>query len=248
MLYDYKHTGTYMTGVRRCNSSHLSHSEGNRDLEGSSLKAVLKYLFQTLFVAWNSASAPGSWSTAKNYKHEWNLVQNQIIYVHTVPSLWASLRICLSSKILPGSERISFSGFHGRKGCMGSTYPSWAAWPTSVTLGLTCCCGFGVETMEVLKQATGGQELWEDCMRRCLLAKHVAGRQYVWVVITGFYKCFKNTSAWPAHKHHAFLSNLVVSASTLLVLHQPLYLRATKICKPCLTFQECWTNTGSLQK
>lgn len=59
-----------MTSARRRNSSHLPHSEGKRDLEGSSLKAALKDLFQTLFVAWNSASAHGSWSTAKHYKHK----------------------------------------------------------------------------------------------------------------------------------------------------------------------------------
>lgn len=53
-----------------CSSSHLSHSEGKRDLEGSSLKAALKDLFPALSVAWSSASALGSWSTTKNYKHE----------------------------------------------------------------------------------------------------------------------------------------------------------------------------------
>lgn len=59
-----------MTSARRRNPSHLSHSKGNKDLEGSSLKAALKDLFQTVPVAWNSASTPRSWSTAKNYKHK----------------------------------------------------------------------------------------------------------------------------------------------------------------------------------
>lgn len=40
---------------------------------------------------------------------------------------------------------------------MGSTHPPWAGWPTSVTLELTHCWGFGVETPEVVNQATGGQ-------------------------------------------------------------------------------------------
>ena len=147
----------YTASARRCNSSHFSHSGGNRDLEGSSLKAALKDLFQTLSVAWNSASTPGSWSTAKDYKRKWNVVQNQIISVHAVPSLWASFPICISSEILSGSERISFSAFHGRRRCTGSTYPPWAAWPTAVTLGLTCRWEFGVEAMEVVNRAAGGQ-------------------------------------------------------------------------------------------
>lgn len=41
-------------------------------------------------------------------------------------------------------------------------------------------------------------------MTRGLWVQRVAGRQYVWVVITGSYNCFKNTSAWPEHTQHTF--------------------------------------------
>lgn len=44
----------------------------------------------------------------------------------------------------------------GWRRVQGITYPPWAAWPTSVTPGLTCW-GFGVETMEVVNQSTGGK-------------------------------------------------------------------------------------------
>lgn len=121
-------------------------------------------------------------------------------------------------------------------GCLASFCHPWA----NLLLGVWCRNHGGG------KPGNSGSELWEDCMRRGLWVQHVAGRQYVWVLINALKTPLPgpSTSTIPS----PFLSNLVVSVSTWLVLHQPFYLSVTKICKPCLTFQECWTNTGFLQK
>lgn len=83
-------------------------------------------------------------------------------------------------------------------------------------------------------------------MRRDL--QHVAGRQHMWVVITGSYKSFKTTSAWPEHKHHTCPLPVHPSCVGVVSLAPALHLIVAKMCKSCLTFQESWTNAGSLQK
>lgn len=187
----------YMTSARRLSPSHLSHSKGNKDLEGPSLKAEpSKICFEQCLLFGTPPPHPGlgalletTNTSGTQFKNKW--------FLCTLSQASGLVSVFLFHlRFSQGLKEFHFRFSTGEGGAWEVHTLQWAAWPTSHGPGVM---GDWVETTEAANQATElgyfmdgfkGEVVKETFGQAKIRTQSPISHDWIWTVIC-FTHCYK---------------------------------------------------------